>query len=578
MSVSPRRLLRGDAEERFRSAFENAPIGMTLVSVDPETLGRFLMVNGATCELLGHPREHLLTLDFQAVTHPGDLDEDLELMEQLIAGEIPNYQLEKRYIHAERHAVWVLASSSLVTDASGRSLYAIRQLQDIGARKQFEGQLEYLADHDPLTGLFNRRRFNRELERQLTYSRRYATGGAVLIFDLDRLKHINDAFGHSMGDHLLTRTAELLLERVRSSDVVGRLGGDEFAVALLHTDRARATELARGLLSMLGEDRSLTLPSSTEHTASVGLAMFEEDSEASATDLILAADRALYQAKHRGGNAVVVYEPEPEPGGLPAPLPNWAAHIRSAITDDAFLLYGQPVVDLRTDAAAQCEILCRLPAPGGEVLLPSAFYSTAERHGFVRELDRWVISHALPTVSTGPASAVAINLAADSIADPGLGEFIPAQLTEHGVDPGQVIFEITETAAIANMESARRCLSALIGLGCRVALDDFGAGFGSFYHLKHLELQFLKVDGEFIRTLSASKTDQLMVRHIVEIAHGLGQQAVAEHVEDEQTLELVRELGFDLAQGNLLGRASPLQLAPAAAVSAGESVPRRAVA
>jgi EAL domain-containing protein (putative c-di-GMP-specific phosphodiesterase class I) len=306
--------------------------------------------------------------------------------------------------------------------------------------------------------------------------------------------------------------------------------------------------------------------------------MFEEDSEASATDLIIAADRALYQAKHRGGNAVVVYEPGLESGGLPAPLPNWAGHIRSAIAEDAFLLYGQPVVDLRTDAAAQCEILCRLPTPAGEVLLPSAFFYTAERHGFVRELDRWVISHALPTVSTGLASNVAINLAADSVADPDLCDFVRAQLTEHAVDPGQVIFEITETAAIANMESSRRCLAALTGLGCRVALDDFGAGFGSFYHLKHLELQFLKVDGEFIRTLRASKTDQLMVRHIVEIAHGLGQQAVAEHVEDELTLELVRELDFDLAQGNFLGRAAPLQLATWDYAAAGGGDPVRRLA
>ena len=576
--MRPRGFHRDDAEERFRSAFENAPIGMTLVSVEPESLGRFLMVNEATCELLGLSREQLLTTDFQAVTHPADLDEDLELMRQLIAGEIPSYQLEKRYIHAEHHAVWVLVSSSLVTDAAGGSLYVIRQLQDIGARKQFEGQLEYLADHDPLTGLFNRRRFNRELERQLVYSRRYGTGGAVLVFDLDQLKRINDAFGHSMGDHLLTRTAELLLERVRSSDVVGRLGGDEFAVALLHTERARATELASGLLTMLADDSALTLPSNIEHTASVGLAMFAEDSEASATDLIIAADRALYEAKHDGGNAVVVYEPGAEPGGVPAPLPNWAAHIRSAITEDAFLLYGQPVVDLRTDAESQREILCRLPTPAGEVLLPGTFYYTAERHGFVRELDRWVISHALPTLSTGLPGNVSINLAADSVADPDLGAFVRAQLAAHDVDPDKVIFEITETAAIANMESARRCLSALTGIGCRVALDDFGAGFGSFYHLKHLELQFLKVDGEFIRTLRASKTDQLMVRHIVEIAHGLGQQAIAEHVEDEPTLELVRELDFDLAQGNFLGRAAPLELATwaPASISDGEPVPHRA--
>jgi EAL domain-containing protein (putative c-di-GMP-specific phosphodiesterase class I) len=329
---------------------------------------------------------------------------------------------------------------------------------------------------------------------------------------------------------------------------------------------------------MLEEDTSLALPASSKHTASVGLAMFEEDSEASATDLIIAADRALYEAKHRGGNAVVVYEAGLDAGGLPGPLPNWAGHIRSAIAEDGFLLYGQPVVDLRTDAASQCEILLRLPTPEGEVLLPDTFFYTAERHGFARELDRWVISHALPTVSTGLARDVAINLAADSVADPDLGEFVRAQLAAHDVDPGQVIFEITETAAIANMEGARRCLSTLIGLGCRVALDDFGAGFGSFYHLKHLQLQFLKVDGEFIRTLLASKTDQLMVRHIVEIAHGLGQQAVAEHVEDELTLQMVRELDFDLAQGNFLAQAAPLNLASWAvpAVSArDEAAPSR---
>jgi len=552
----------------FRRAFEDAPIGMALVSVQTADFGRFLRVNRAMCGVTGYSEGELLEIDFQSITHPDDLERDVAQMDALIKGEVTSYQLEKRYRHAEHNSVWALVTASLVCDDDGRPLYAIRQLQDINARKQVEGQLEYLADNDPLTGLYNRRRFARELSHHLDLAQRYGLSGTLVAIDIDHLKAINDRFGHSGGDELITACARILANRARRSDVVGRLGGDEFALILPYTDSAQAVAWADEFLNALKHDHGLEMRPLPELGASVGIVAFKDSPEASASDLQVCADLAMYQAKREGRSRVALYGPElerPADGGSGAAglaRPTWSARIRTALLEDAFVLYAQPIIDLRTDRVSHQELLLRLPLSGGEVILPGAFIYTAERFGLVRELDRWVIVHAVGRVAAHPEETVAINLSADSLCDPDLAEFVEAQTTLAGVDPQNLVFEVTETAAISNMAGAQRCLNKLIELGARVSLDDFGAGYGSFHHLKQLPLHLLKIDGEFIRDLTASRTNQIFVRCMVELAHGLGQRTVAEHVEDQPTLDLVRELGVDLAQGNFLGPAQPLDQAP----------------
>src|SRR5207302_3993463 len=237
-----------DAEARFKSTFQDAPIGMALVSIDPARTGRLLQVNEAFCELTGYSRAHLETLDLRTLIHPEDVEEEASLLAQLVAGEIHRYEIETRCIHAERQVVWVLVTASLVCDDSGKPLYCIRQTQDIQERKQFAGHLEHLADHDALTGLFNRRRFVRELSRQMSYARRYAEGGAVLFLDLDNFKDVNDTLGHQAGDELIASVAHLLGARLRDTDVFARLGGDEFAVLLPRVGADEAEAVADDLM------------------------------------------------------------------------------------------------------------------------------------------------------------------------------------------------------------------------------------------------------------------------------------------------------------------------------------------
>ena len=316
----------------FRSAFEDAPIGMAIVDVSPGRLGRFVLVNEALAELTGYPRDALVGMDYADLTHSEDLEEDDQRMRELIDGTIPRYQLEKRYIHAGGHVVWVLITASLVRSRSGDPLYAIRQAMDINVRKLFEGQLGFLADHDPLTGLFNRRRFARELTRELAYARRYGGHGAVALLDLDRLKEINDTFGHSAGDDALVKTAQLLRHRLRDTDVLARMGGDEFAIALPHTDREQAGALLNDLLRLVSRDIGIVVAPGRPLTVSVGMTMFGDDPKAVGSDLLVLADTAMYQAKAQGGDACVIHDP----GGDAAdksriPRRSWAARIRDAL-------------------------------------------------------------------------------------------------------------------------------------------------------------------------------------------------------------------------------------------------------
>ncbi len=543
---------------RFRSAFEDAPIGMALVDIVAGRFGRFMHVNPALCELTGHTRAVLESTSFQEISHPEDLEADVDLMSDLVAGGRERFQLETRYQHADGHEVWVLLTASLVRSGDGSPSHVIQQFQDINTRKQFEGQLEYLADHDPLTGLYNRRRFGRELSRQLSYARRYATDGALVVLDLDHLKEINDSLGHTAGDEVLVRTSQLLLERLRDTDLVGRLGGDEFAISLPHTSRAEALALVDALLSRIHDENPPGGGAQRRVSASAGVVFFDADPDVSGADLLITADTAMYEAKAQGGG-VSALSPgsDPSPEGQTAQI-SWSGRIRRALEEGTFVLLAQPIVDLATGALRAHEVLLRLPGADGDLVLPGSFLYTAERFGLIRSLDRWVVSASLDHLRLLRGCDLHVNLSGDSVSDGELPAFVEAELGRTGVDPTRVVFEITETAAIGNMELARAFGARIRAYGCRLALDDFGAGFGSFHYLKYLPLDLLKIDGEFVRHLPESRTDRLLVDAIVRMARGLGYPTVAEHIENGPTLDAVRALGIEFGQGNHVGRPVPI--------------------
>jgi diguanylate cyclase (GGDEF)-like protein/PAS domain S-box-containing protein len=548
------------AEELFRGAFDGSPIGMALT----DEAGSVLRVNEALGALSGYPPEKLVGSTFDALLDPQERLDDREPLGQRRSGGAGEYKVETRFTHACGDPIWVAVQATMISDRWGDQLRCLVQVQDITYRRHYEENLQYLATHDPLTGLLNRASFASQLETHADVVRRYGTDGALLLLDLDHFKYINDTLGHHAGDQLIARVAQVLSGRLRSSDILSRLGGDEFAVLLPRADATVALRVAEELLEGLRAER-ISVPRMRDRTitASIGVAMFDANDETTGEEILVSADLAMYDAKEAGRNQVAVCAVGEYAQARMRGRVTWAERIRVAIEEERFSLVAQPIVDLLSDRVTQFEVLVRMRDDRGELILPGAFLATAERLGMIQQIDALTVASAIRAVAAHggqPGSPrVEINLSGASIGDPAILALIERELRESGLDPSQVIFEITETAAIANIAKAREFSDQLARLGCRFALDDFGAGFGSFYYLKHVRFDVLKIDGEFVRDCCASVTDRLVIEAVVGIARGLGKQTVAEHVGDAQTVRLLRGMGVNCGQGFYLARPEPLE-------------------
>ncbi len=547
------------------SAFEDAAIGIALVDLDPATRGRVLHVNPALCELVGRTRESLEWSESDTLVHADDQGEVRTAMAELATGALTRFRLEGRLARPDLQAVWVILNISIGRDRRGRPAYAVWQLLDIEERKRFEGELGYLADHDPLTGLLNRRAFVRELTERVVQARHSGGGGALLFMDIDDFKQVNDTLGHSAGDRAIAGVARAVEQQVRETDVLARLGGDEFGVLLPTATPAEAEALAARLLGAVRELDTLTPACGRQLTVSIGVAELVEPSvEMSADDLLIDSDLAMYAAKGAGKDRYSVTAPA-DHQRLKARLASGADRISRALAKDGFELHCQPIVDLRTRAIAQWELLLRLPDENGELIGPGEFLHSAERSGAIVGIDQWVLREATRLVAVhrdhGRELAVTVNVSGRSVADPAFPGFIEAQLQETAIDPASLVLEVTEAAAIANMDRAVAFAAKLTELGCRLALDDFGAGIGSFYYLKYIPFDFVKIDGEFVRELPSSPTDQLILDSIVQMSRGLGKRTIAEFAGDQATVEILRDRGVDFAQGYHVGRPMPVSSA-----------------
>ena len=381
------------------------------------------------------------------------------------------------------------------------------------------------------------------------------------MLDLDNFKYVNDTLGHSVGDALIRAVASTLRHRLRDSDLIARLGGDEFAVLLPTADAADAQRVAEAVLHAVRENGVVVREGRRARTTvSVGVMPLADGAARSAEDVVAAADLAMYAAKELGRNRAEVFDAAGSHAARMEARFRWVERVRQALDYDQFTLVAQPILDLATGEVTQHELLLRL-REGEQLLAPGLFLYIAERHGLARPIDRWVI-HAAIALAASTASQdsgrLELNVSADSLSDPELPGFIADELREHRVDPSRLVFEVTETAAIENMDVARQFVDEISDLGCAFALDDFGAGFGSFYYLKYLKFDYLKIDGEFIRQLPANPADQLIVTAIVTAARGLGKRTIAEYVGDPQTVSLLRGLGVDYAQGYHIGHPSPV--------------------
>lgn len=434
---------------------------------------------------------------------------------------------------------------------------------DITEYKRVEGHLAWLADHDPLTNLYNRRRFSEELEQILNWAERYQHPGALLFFDLDRFKFVNDTSGHQAGDALLKMVADMLSRTIRSADIAARLGGDEFAVILPEIAPGAAIEVAKKILGRLGETQ-LSLNGRTHSiSASIGIAIFPEHGN-NVHDLLAAADLAMYQAKETGRGTWHLYSSEDQARERVHKLVYWKEKIEYANIHDRYLLYLQPIQTLHDGIIHHYEVLLRMQDEDGTIHTPGAFIRAAEHTGLIHKIDHLVLHKAIALAAKINQAenrhiGLSINLSAHAFNDSELLPTIKQALAINQIDPGLLMFEITETAALDNLPGTRNLLHDLKQLGCGFVLDDFGVGFSSFYYLRELPVDAVKIDGSFIRNLASNPDDQILVSALCSVAKGFGKKITAEFVENKEVLAILNKLGVDFAQGYYVGTPTPAE-------------------
>ena len=452
-----------------------------------------------------------------------------------------------------------------IRDRNGKVIGVVLIFRDITQIRSMARQLTYQATHDTLTGLINRREFELRLEHALDNTRTDGRHHALCYMDLDQFKLVNDTCGHIAGDALLRQLTTLLKSKLRDHDLLARLGGDEFGVLLEGCPLPKAIAIAETLRVLVHDFRFVWMDKSFEIGVSIGLVPISEQF-ASVTELLSAADTACYVAKDLGRNRVHAYEPDDAMLVKHQGEMHWVQRISKAIDDNRLCLYCQPIIALREDKRAppSFEILVRLQDEHGQMIPPMAFIPAAERYGVMVAVDRWVLRAALDAWQRVCAACAAeqvmfaINISGSSLCNDKFLDFVLDSVATSNV-PGECLcFEITETAAVSNFQQAQRFITRLRELGCRFALDDFGCGLSSFTYLKNLAVDFLKIDGSFVRDMAHDPIDYAMVESINQLGHVMGIQTVAEFVENPATLEKLRQLGVDFAQGYALSEPVPL--------------------
>ena len=479
-------------------------------------------------------------------------------LKQVLADEATSVEQETEDLTSDGRRIAVAVTDTPIRDTTGRIIGVARVSRDITDRKRLEQELEFNSDHDPLTGVFNRRRFTGELARAVAYSARYPdAAGSLLLVDVDNFKDVNDALGHRAGDQLLEAIAGVLAGRLRKTDVFARVGGDEFAAVLAHTPLEAAEAVARSLSEAVGGLPTIVNGRKVHTTLSVGVAPLGNGM--TGEDSMVLADLAMYDAKRQGPGRVVAFSEKPK--HVRDQLSR-AERLHEALKLERFELYAQPIIDVASGRTQHQELLLRLRDDNDQLVLPGEFIGTAERVGLIAEIDRWVVRRAIGLLGRQPggSSSYAVNLSAISISDRHLLPLIASEIDRAHVDPARLVFEVTETAAITDMDTAREFIHGLRRIGCSSALDDFGSGFASLAHLKHLPVDYLKIDGEFVSPLPGTAQDRALVKAIVEVAHSLNRRTIAEHVGSAEAMSVLRDYGADFAQGYYLGMPCPLEL------------------
>ncbi len=427
----------------------------------------------------------------------------------------------------------------------------------INAIKGRDAELRRLADYDALTGLINKRSFNLllEKERQRVIDERDVS--ALFFIDLDQFKYVNDTLGHASGDRLLIQIAELLKKRMRVDDVVCRLGGDEFAVLAKSVDKSGALEIAASIVKSMYDFLFIEQGKTFSIYCSVGVALLDSNNY-TAEEVFSHADMACYSAKSQGRNRFNMFEPK----ALDKDKMDigWSHRIAEALAKDKFVLYYQPIVGVSKSHVSSYEVLLRMQGEQGELVPPNHFIPIAERFGLATEIDYWVIKNSMKALEmlnrAGQSSRFYVNLSGQLLVDPEFVERVLAILETVEVEANQIVFELTERAAVGNIHTASKKMSLLKQHGFEFAVDDFGSGFSSFSYLKHMPVEYVKIEGEFVERIIDDEVDRALVKSMVDIAKACGKRVVAEYVSDQKTLDLLKSYGIDYAQGFFIARPS----------------------
>jgi diguanylate cyclase (GGDEF)-like protein/PAS domain S-box-containing protein len=548
-----------ESQERFKSSFDQSAIGMALIGQRQA----ILQVNDAFCTMLGYDDNELLAIPLIKIVDPEDDLINNDFHSRLVDMEIQHYQLEQRYIKKDGTILWGLLNVSAVSHDK-QFIHAIAQIQDVTEAHELSNKLTYQASHDSLTDLINRREFEEQVKQLLESGLiNQQAEHALLYIDLDQFKVINDTCGHIAGDELLRQIAILMNKKVRQSDTLARLGGDEFGVLMRFCDLEQSHRLAETLRTVIEDFRFVWAEQVFNLAVSIGISVINQKTN-SITEVMRQADSACYMAKESGRNRVHVFHDEDETLAQRHGEMEWVSRINNALADNKFHLYAQPILDIKKDAITHYEILIRLEDAAGNIIPPGAFLPAAERYNLISKLDRWVINKSFEWIAelskTGQDEfIVSINISGLSFSEKGFTDYVLELLQAHDVQNERVCFEITETAAIANLSSVTGFIEKLQQQGCLFALDDFGSGMSSFAYLKNLSVDFLKIDGMFVKDILDDPIDFEMVKSINEIGHVMGKKTIAEFVENEAILAKLDEIGVDYAQGYGIGMPEPIE-------------------
>ena len=554
-------------EEKERAQVTLQSIGDGVITTDAE--GRVDYVNPVAQDLTGleirHARGKPINEIMTIINEHTRASVENPVVRCLREGRVISLAENSVLINRQGNEIPIQDSAAPIRDRIGNIIGSVMVFHDVSKESRLFRQLSYQASHDALTGLINRREFENRLVAALDSANGSQATHALLYLDLDQFKVVNDTFGHTAGDELLRQVSELVQFRIRSTDVLARLGGDEFGILLERCSEERALEVAEAIRSAIEEYRFTWQEAYTSVRCSIGVVMVTKDSP-SAASIMSSADVACYSAKDMGRNQVHLYRDSD--ASVRHEEMKWVSRITSAVEDNRLELFYQPIIGIgknKTGGRGHYELLLRMRDENGQLVGPDQFIPAAERYNLMSMLDRWVVKEALTRLADrsghadGARFTLAINLSGTSLSEDRFLEFVIDELKTQRLPRGAVCFEITETAAISNLSRVIHFMQTLRKLGCMFSLDDFGSGLSSFTYLKNLPVDFLKIDGQFIRNIVDDSVDESMVRAINQVGRAMGIETIAERVETRQVLDKLSDLGVEFAQGYFIARPSSVQ-------------------